>query len=281
MKIIIVFLCIVYGYFSSTVDLNYKAKYRLVYHPDSTNLNRINEENFLLFIKKNQSSYFASENFLKGDSIDILVKEGKLSVGELISEPKYRFKTRFPQFIIKDYFQKSITTHEIIHSAFPWKYAVQNDFIWTIGTDSDTLSGYPCIKATTRYAGRNYEAWFTSEIPISDGPYVFRGLPGLIIKLNDTRNHYVFILEQFGKYTGKITEVPAYRKQQPVVLTHSQAFQRREEVRTDPATALSRMTGVSLDNLKVKRPGSSEFVPVKEGAPDRSWDNNPLELKLK
>lgn len=29
-------------------------------------------------------------------------------------------------------------------------------------------------------------------MPFSDGPYKFNGLPGLILNLHDTRNHYVF-----------------------------------------------------------------------------------------
>ncbi|MEZ4906012.1 MAG: GLPGLI family protein [Spirosomataceae bacterium] len=281
MKIILFWAFIACGIFPSTIPPNYRAMYRLVSHPDSTNLNRIVEEHFLLFIKENQSSYFASENFLKRDSIDRLVKEGKLSVGELISEPKYRFKTRFSKFIIKDYLQKTVTTHEVIISVFPWKYTEQSDLAWTISAEQDTLSGYPCTKAITHYAGRQYEAWFTADIPISDGPYIFGGLPGLIVKLNDTKNHYVFTLEQFGKYSGKITEMLAYRKQQPVVLTHQKAFEKREEVRKDQTTAISNMTGISFDNQKVKRSGSSEYVPYRESLPDRSWDNNPLELKLK
>ncbi len=279
MKNVLFYLYIISAFLPSTIHPNYRAMYRLVSHPDSTNLNRIVEENFLLFIKENQSSYFASENFLKKDSINLLIKDGKLDALDIVSDPKYRFKTRFPQFIIKDYLQKTVTTHEVIHSNFPWKYILQSKIVWKIGTEQDTLSGYQCTKATTHYAGRQYEAWFTAEIPISDGPYIFGGLPGLIVKLNDTKNHYVFTLEQFGKYSGKITEIPAYRKQQPILLTHLEAFQKREGIRKNPITAISEMTGMSFDNMKVKREGSSEYIPFRESLPDRSWDNNPLELK--
>lgn len=281
MKNIVFFIYLFSGSFLFINNSTYQVKYKLLYHPDSTNLNRILEESFRLIVKENKISYFASENFFKKDSLENLVKQSKLSSTELMSNPKLRFKTKFPQFIIKDYLQKTVITHEIIHSSFPWKYLVQADYTWTLTADRDTLSGYPCIKATTNYAGRNYEAWFTTEIPISDGPYIFNGLPGLIVKLNDSQNHYIFILEQFSKYTGNITELPAYRKQQPVLLTHHQAFQKREEVRKDPVTAFSNMTGTSFENMNVKRSGNTDYVPFRESVPDRSWDNNPLELTVK
>jgi GLPGLI family protein len=47
-------------------------------------------------------------------------------------------------------------------------------------------------KATLRYGGRDWIAWFCPEIPLSDGPYKFCGLPGLILKVYDNRMHYIF-----------------------------------------------------------------------------------------
>lgn len=37
-----------------------------------------------------------------------------------------------------------------------------------------------------------WTAWFTTELPISDGPYKFHGLPGLILKIYDKTNTYSF-----------------------------------------------------------------------------------------
>jgi len=57
---------------------------------------------------------------------------------------------------------------------------------WEITPDTATVFNYLCQKANLRFRGRNYEAWFTSQIPINDGPWKFFGLPGLILKVNDT-----------------------------------------------------------------------------------------------
>lgn len=66
------------------------------------------------------------------------------------------------------------------------------DFDWDITGEVDTILGLICTKATTQYGGRIYNAWFSPEIPISDGPWTFRGLPGLILKTTDEREWYTF-----------------------------------------------------------------------------------------
>ena len=65
-------------------------------------------------------------------------------------------------------------------------------FDWKIQNDRKTIMTYPCQKAITEFRGRKYVAWFTSAIPISEGPYKFSGLPGLIIEISDTQGHYFF-----------------------------------------------------------------------------------------
>ena len=66
------------------------------------------------------------------------------------------------------------------------------DFNWQLTDDKKVIESYECQKATTTFRGRTYEAWFTAEIPISDGPYKFGGLPGLILELRDGDNDYVY-----------------------------------------------------------------------------------------
>ena len=65
---------------------------------------------------------------------------------------------------------------------------------WTLKDEQQTIHGYRCQKATCRWRGRDYEAWFTSEIPIQRGPWKFGGLPGLIVKIYDAKKEYNFEL---------------------------------------------------------------------------------------
>ena len=43
--------------------------------------------------------------------------------------------------------------------------------------------GYKCQEAVGKFRGRNYKAYFLKDIPISNGPFKFDGLPGLILKV--------------------------------------------------------------------------------------------------
>ena len=65
---------------------------------------------------------------------------------------------------------------------------------WNITEEVKEIGQYTVQKGTTNFGGRNFEAWFTLEVPIVDGPYVFGGLPGLIIELYDTNKDYHFNL---------------------------------------------------------------------------------------
>jgi len=71
---------------------------------------------------------------------------------------------------------------------------------WKLDAQKDTMIlGYSCQKAYTTYAGRDYIAWFSPQIPLNDGPYKFNGLPGLILKISDTKNQHCFTLNSIKK----------------------------------------------------------------------------------
>ena len=61
-----------------------------------------------------------------------------------------------------------------------------------LGEDPTKILGYTCQKALGEFRGRKYIAWFTSDIPLSDGPWKFCGLPGLILAVQDTEAYFVF-----------------------------------------------------------------------------------------
>lgn len=65
---------------------------------------------------------------------------------------------------------------------------------WKITDSTKTILDYVCQKATLNFRGRDYVAWFTTDIPVSDGPWKFSGLPGLILKVEDTQQLFSFNL---------------------------------------------------------------------------------------
>jgi GLPGLI family protein len=65
---------------------------------------------------------------------------------------------------------------------------------WEVSDKLDTLLGYNCQSAKLRFRGRTYTAWFSTEIPVNDGPWKFYGLPGLILKVEDSESIFSFQL---------------------------------------------------------------------------------------
>ena len=56
------------------------------------------------------------------------------------------------------------------------------------------IYGFEAYKATCSYHGREWVVWYSPEIPFSDGPWVFCGLPGLILEAQDKAHLFSFRL---------------------------------------------------------------------------------------
>ena len=63
---------------------------------------------------------------------------------------------------------------------------------WTMGDSTRQVLGYTCQQATADFRGRRWTAWFTTDIPVSDGPWKLGGLPGLILEAYDEGQQHVF-----------------------------------------------------------------------------------------
>jgi len=206
--LLFVFLSDVFAQSSAFFDLpekknidNTKAivTYLLEYHSDSTNLDDKRAEEVILFIG-NSHSLFISYNRARNDS---LLEETARKMKNNPSDIQNLFSyyttssnpSRFNFEIFKNHEENLLTFIDRIWTDH-YSYTNQmNNLNWQIAPDSTKkVLGYSVQKAFTRYGGRKWEAWFSPDIPINDGPYIFHGLPGLIIQIYDTKNHYRFNL---------------------------------------------------------------------------------------
>ena len=152
----------------------------------------------------------------------------------------------FASDLYKDYRKNEIRVKDNV-SIYPFVFTdelrPQN---WEIQNDTTTILGYASQKATCHHRGRDWVAWFTPEIPISEGPWKFYGLPGLITKIHDTKEHYSFELTGFQKIEENIeTEIP-----RTVQKTERTEFIRSKMGITEARITESEMAqlGISTDN---------------------------------
>ena len=113
--------------------------------------------------------------------------------------------------VFTNYPEGRIMTQEML---YPYRY--QTDEVlekqeWELTDTQDSICGYACLSATTKYHGLTWNVLYTEEVPASIGPWKLGGLPGLITKATDAQGTHSFTLYGFHQedtpiiYTQYIT----------------------------------------------------------------------------
>ena len=170
--------------------------YELTYREDTNHLDQANTEPMMLLIGDEISSfqsytaYRVSKNLrrMMQNRAVISNQEEPIRVNvtsDDIAHYQYKVYKNYPlgKVSVMDHvFMAGMFLYEEGYPCMTWEYT----------EDTATIAGRFTQKAICDYGGRTWEAWFASELPFNDGPYMFCGLPGLIVKVADTRGHYCF-----------------------------------------------------------------------------------------
>lgn len=87
---------------------------------------------------------------------------------------------------------------------------------WQIGDSTKNILGYECQQAVTDFRGRHWTAWFTTEIPIQEGPWKLRGLPGLILEAHEASGQHSFTVEGIERSDEEMRPVYSRKKYEPI-----------------------------------------------------------------
>lgn len=240
------------------------ATYSLKWQEDSLNSDFIRQEDMLLFIGQNTSK-FTSENFHKYDTI--MRKVSSWDEFEVLHYDKSNPLPHFAIFyqIFKNYPKGNLMCLEhTLDGTFKYEESLEL-FNWQLTGDTATIAGYKAQKAICNFSGRDWIAWFSPELPFNDGPYKFNGLPGLILKISDTQNHYVFDFISIEKPTEKL--MIDFKKKDFIKTTKEKFFRSKDYFREDIVN-------------RVKEKGASSKSQQK-AARNMAKRNNPIELKRK
>lgn len=157
---------------------DYRAIYDLHYKRDSTSTDRINMK-MVLDIQNGDSKFFF-EKLLKLDSL--YKKNVQVSISIPLQQMVKRKTGSFEN-------QNFVSVDESYYT-----FTSQDKINWKISDSTKQFQHYKLQKATAYWGGRNWIAWFSSEIPISEGPYKFTGLPGLVMEISDVKNNFRYKL---------------------------------------------------------------------------------------
>ena len=135
-------------------------------------------------------------------------------------------------------------------------------------------------KATTTYGGRKWIAWFTNEIPLHEGPYIFSGLPGLITQIYDDGNNFFFSLIQIRNSDGKL-----YEKENALPISWKQYKKLAKNYYSDPTLQINGKNAGTQQIKWVDKDGN-EFKPNFKEMNEKEQkmmreNNNTIELDHK
>ncbi|PIE50145.1 MAG: hypothetical protein CSA38_04960 [Flavobacteriales bacterium] len=168
-----------------------RVYYELDYQPSKASKDRKKTID-LLTIKGNQST-FQNQNVLMRDSLFIKAFSEHRDLMQKEQKSIYKKIPNAYKVIKKD--NEKLILNEYIGNLGGFYYEEKMNLNWAILNETQKIENILCQKATTQYGGRQWTAWFSNEIPINNGPYKFGNLPGLIIKMNDDKNEFIWTMK--------------------------------------------------------------------------------------
>lgn len=165
-----------------------------------------------LFIMDNNNSYFELDRTTNNGYIVYKTTE--------IKATKYKYK----EYIYKNFSANSLS-YIYLHDRNDRKEKYENKekiqwyeltdtlqpIQWILTGETKEILGLPCQKALGDFKGLRYAAWFTTKVPVSDGPWKFNGLPGLILEVysSDYKVH-ITALNIIQNPPKKALDIPPY-----------------------------------------------------------------------
>jgi len=78
---------------------------------------------------------------------------------------------------------------------------------WTLEQQTKKIGSFTAHKATGKFRGRMYTAWYIVEIPLPYGPWKLQGLPGLIVEAYDEFNEMYLYFKSLEYPTNNKTPI--------------------------------------------------------------------------
>lgn len=205
-------------------DLQVKYLYKSA--RDTNDIGNKIEEVMILDLNPNSSLYYSDAFLQRRKAIETQLQIAKNSGGMAEINAGKMAKPKVDYSVYRND-GKTIVTSRLGSDLFSFEGEHPK---WNTNYNEErTILNYKCKKATTIFNKRKYVAWYTKDIPISEGPYRFKGLPGLILEVEDLNGYDTFDAIGIEKKQMEISQL-----QKGITVTRDEYLKKREEFKSNP-----------------------------------------------
>ena len=163
----------------------------------------------------------------------------------------------------------------------PYVLKDNREINWKLESEFTEILAFKVQKATTIFGGRKWIAYFTKDIPFFDGPYKFRGLPGLIVKIADENEQHVFVLFCVKTYPESFVYPSSVSLKDLPAVDYTMFIKKFKEYRGNPAADLIGSIPDQPDRNGNMKTGTEIWLEISKKEKEKvKKDNNILEIDL-
>ena len=262
-----------------TFAQNKRFIYEYKFIPDSTNVDDVKTEMMFLDTTKDGSKYYSytvfnSDSIMKVDLEKQLAATGSINVKSDMQKGSVRYS------VTKTYPDYKINLHRRLGMD---AYNISDDrkINWKILSEKEKIGEWNAQKAEADFAGRHWIAWFSTDIPIQDGPYKFRDLPGLIVKIEDKTGSHKMELKGIKNITGNV-DINVFEVKE--IAVNSKQFQKvLKEYENDPTKGIKQIQMGGTSIILTGKDGTSTKIAKEQEERLKARikkDNNRIELDI-
>lgn len=239
-----------------------RVYYQLYYRPNHE-VKDVKKEALTVLLVGDKALMYEDYNTLRCDSLERAYVEAGKTAGEYMGVA-IKLKTSVKDKVITLFDQNKIiyALNSIAFNNYYYEEEIPT-FDWQLWDEQKTISGLECRKATMHFRGRDYVAWYSTEVALPYGPYKFGGLPGIIVEIYDTEMDYQFTLVQMQQ--GNLGDQIGlnFDNNRLMKTSRANAMRALENYRKDPGRMISQKAR-RIDG----KPLEAKAIP-----------HNPIELK--
>ena len=155
------------------------------------------DTHLMVLLVGNKAQKFQGDDEYQRDSLGILFDNKPYEESYFVAREKgvpfFRSGTRWSVYL--DYPKGKVSIADRVFIDNYLSEEPLEPIQWKINEDSvKNLMGYDCIQAECDLYGRHWVVWYAPELACSSGPWLLRGLPGLIVQAYDTEYLHDFLL---------------------------------------------------------------------------------------